>query len=418
MKSCRRRVAGENRRRMQVLLVTEYVRRSSISISRWAVELAHGLRSRGHTVSVACDGLDDPATFEPMELHVHRPRRSHLGANPFPFQDWVRMVREKLRHVGRLDLTVSLSPLVRGDLWLPVGPRAMDTITALVRTKKPLSAAMELVHVPWLPATSIAEMQARDHSGPPGTRLSIGPYRVSGGVGGGFGSGRAEQIIRLGYASRLPAPDPEEQAALRSRTRELLGINPSRPVVLATAYNNERRGLQEFLEGFAQVRRERTFGIPIAILVGRAGATEQAAAIRAGCLDGVRLVGRTERIDALMAAADLVAAPLAARDLGITTGRFICDALRCGRPVVALRRAPGSELLDPSWRGGDPVTPGWIIEHPDPSAWVLALNTTLSENWLAHRTPVARAAGAALSMDALLDRVEYWMRQRVEAGPG
>lgn len=388
-----------NSHAMKLLILTEYIRRTPTAVSAWAVEIARGMAARGYDVTVACDSLDDAGMLGGLPLVVHRPLRSHLGASPFQFQRWARWVKSGWRD----GVCLSLTPLLPGDLWLPMGPRAWDTVRALVQTMKPVSAAMELVQLPWLPAARAAERIAVGEAGRYSvTRLSIGP------------APRKLTTARLGYASRFDPPDPAAQADLRARTRQLLGINEHRSVILASVLHAERAGLVPFFQGVAQVRKERSHGLPVVLVAGRAGAGIERIVKQAGCLDAARFLGRTERIDALLAACDLAAAPLlqSASAQG-STGRFIADALRLGRPVIALRRTPGSELLQPE--GPDPVGPGWIVEQSDVQGWILGLNTALSEDWLAHRTPVAKAAGASLSMDALITRLEHHVRERAHA---
>jgi hypothetical protein len=120
----------------------------------------------------------------------------------------------------------------------------------------------------------------------------------------------------------------------------------------------------------------------------------------------------------MLAAADLVAAPLAAARHGrfglktsSTTGRFISDALRVGRPVIALNRAAGAELLNPSKDSSDPLGPGWIVDNADATQWSIGLTTATSQAWLGHRTPAARRVGADLSLGQLISRIECVLQQ-------
>ena len=377
---------------VKLLFFAEYVRGSPITISHWASDLVRAFRNRGHEITLAIDGADDCDIFagdDRIRVLVHNPQRDHLGANPFAFQQWAFALRERIPH----DRTVSLTPLVPGELWLPLGPGAWDNVKAVLATQSPLSALSELAHQPWLLAVEAAERIAASSTTPVLT----------------FGSGPTG----LGYASRLPQPSESEVMEMRSTMRELLRIPFDRPVVLISAFHAHRFGLKPFLSGFAHLCRETTDRKPLCLIIGRSGESIAEAASRAGCLDYVKMLGRTNRVIELLAAADLAAVPLAAArysrfglKTSTVTGRFTADALRIGRPVIALNRAPGAELLQPPEDNSDPLGPGWIVDSADSTQWSIGLTTAMSRPWLGHRTPAARTAGALLSMDRLIDRME------------
>lgn len=378
---------------MKLLLFAEYVRRAPVSVSRWAVDIARAMRDRGHEVVAACDGIEDRALFEGFDLRVFRPERRHLSANPFPFIRWAAALRESVAH----DRSLSLTPLIAADFRLPVGSSAAETMRGLFRAKTPLGAALEFVHSPFLPGAAFAESMNEG-----GRRLAFGLTHHD------------PRTTPIGFASRFDSPDPDLVGLLRMRTREMLGIDPDRVVLLASVVHPERTGLRAFLRGFGAMLRERPGRSPLALIAGRSGESIARAAAEAGCLASVRILGRTDRMDALLAACDLAAAPLAAAHYGsrgvslvtTATGRFVADALRLGRPVIALNRAAGAELLKAAETGPDPIGPGWIVENSDVTPWSMGLTTTLSEAWRTHRLPAAERAGALLSMDALAQRLE------------
>lgn len=383
---------------MRVLLIAEYVRANPVTIGYWVIDLARALAARGHRLTVAIDGLEDAAPLtefgrgpipegEPIDVLVHRPGRDHLGANPFTFQKWAMHTRDRITH----DVCLSLTPLVPGDVWLPLGPQTWDSIKSVLMTQSPLSAVSEFVHRPWLPAMDIAERLA--------DRSKV--QRLTFGLSG------------IGYASRLDQPSEDHVADMRRMVRRRLGIDESRSVVIASVLHAHRSGLKSFLGAFGHVVRETIGPKPLALLIGRSGESIARYSDRFGVTEHVMQIGRTMRVMELIAASDLVAAPLAAAKyaswglkLSATSGRFVADGLRVGRPVIALNRASGAELLAPGRLEHDPLGPGWIVDANDTTQWSIGLMTGLSKAWLGHRTPAARRAGAPLSMDALLTRLE------------
>lgn len=383
---------------MKILLIAEYVRDNPITIGYWLIDLARALAARGHTVTVALDGLENAEplmqigaaphdTSTPIDLRVHRPGRDHLGANPFAFQAWAMRMRDQITH----DVSLSLTPLVPGDVWLPLGPQTWDSIKSVLMTQSPISAVSEFVHRPWLPAVDVAERLAARATT---RRLTFG-------------------LQGIGYASRLDQPDEDRIADVRRVVRRRLGIDESRSVVIASVLHAHRSGLKSFLGAFGHVVRETIGPKPLALLIGRSGESIARYADRFGVTEHVLQLGRTMRVMELIAASDLVAAPLAAAKYASwglkqssTSGRFVADGLRIGRPVIALNRASGAELLTPGRVEGDPLGPGWIVDANDTTQWSIGLMTGLSRAWLGHRTDAARRAGQDLGMDHLMERLE------------
>ncbi len=377
---------------MKLLLFADYVRSSPIAISHWAVDLTRAFQSRGHHVTLAIDGAEDCSLFanQPgVQVRVHNPERDHLGANPFAFQQWAEDLRSHTSH----DRTLSLTSLVAADVWIPFGPGAWDNVKTVLATQSPISALSEIVHQPWLLAIKAAE------------RVAITKNSAVLTFGNGAGG--------LGYASRFTQPSEAEVEQMRKSMRDLLRIPHDRRVVLLSAVHAHRGGLQPFLSAFAHLCRETAERKPLCIVIGRSGESLANAVAKAGCLEDVKILGRTNRIVEMLAACDLAAIPLAAArhsrfglKTSSVTGRFAADALCVGRPVIALNRAAGSELLNPPPDHSDPLGPGWIVDSADSTQWSIGLTTAMSLPWLGHRTPAARAAGILLSMDRLIDRIE------------
>ncbi|HRQ73758.1 MAG TPA: glycosyltransferase, partial [Phycisphaerales bacterium] len=193
----------------------------------------------------------------------------------------------------------------------------------------------------------------------------------------------------------LPLPDAERDSRLRAHARRTLGLHEHDRVILLSGIHLDRPGLHEFLAGAAAAESR-----PVVVAPAYRGYRLHKAAERAGMVERVRLIGATARMDALFAAADLAVAPFAA-PAGITTGRFVCDAIRSARPVLARSDAPGAELvaLAPDDR------PGALIDGPTPTGWQDAIDAALEPDTHACAGNAALALAPELSLDALADRL-------------
>lgn len=374
---------------MKIAILTEYVRGFVWSHTAWAADLGHALARRGHHVTVACDGLEDPAMFTGIDLCTRRPERTLRGSDPLGFLNWTIELREHIR----ADATISLTPLAPADLWMPLSPSTLAELTPSLRAHTPVSAALEILARPWLPTALIAEARARRGSGsfPTPVMARLGRLESSSGA-------RA-----LGYASRFDRPEPEQRRTLRTQTRERLGISPDRPVVLLSAVHAKRPGLSALLAGFAGLRRRGVVNPPLLLVMGRRAHHVHRAADRANCADGLRFLGGTARADAAFAAADLAVAPWAA-SMGSATGRFIADALRLGVPVVAHRHAPGAELIEPAHLGTPEL--GTLLEHPTAHDWQELLGDYLSQNRIHPAARAVQDVSGVVSMSGLVARIE------------
>ncbi len=197
---------------MKITILTEYVRGFVWSPTVWAADLARALARRGHSVTVACDGLEDPGMFAGLGLAVRRPERTLRGSDPLGFLDWANAYR------GRSGggATISLTPLAPGDLWMPLSASTLAELIPNLRTHTPVSALLEVLARPWLPIALLAESRAaRAHAN------FHAPIMA--------GIGRLDSVGRvraLGYASRFERLTPEWRAELRASVRGLRGSGP------------------------------------------------------------------------------------------------------------------------------------------------------------------------------------------------
>lgn len=361
-------------------MLCEYVSASRWAGSAWAVDICKGLCARGHRVVVAAEGMDDPEMLLPgVALLRGHPRRAD-HRRPFAYARWAR----RLVRRGSQDVSLSLSPLVRADVWSPVEMDAGMYLARLLRQKGPASMFMGLTHTTWLPAALLAERLVTRH----GIHAPIGTNPSRGG---------------LGFASALSEPDDRD--GLRRRVREIIGISPSRPILAMSGVHHANAGLQDMLAGLAKVEAASAGQAPILLVLGREGYSVHARARRAGCEHLVRLLGGSSRLDAALVAADAGIAPLARTD-DACTGRFIADCLRLGLPVVAHAEAPGVELVEPKQFGTAPV--GFIVHNAD---WADAFERLLSPAWLEPMRRAAADVSITLSMDALITRLEHMLER-------
>ena len=366
---------------MNFILAANFIRHMPWTHAWWAHILATGLAQRGHTVDLVLDGTElpiDPAAA--FRVHIARPRRIHLGAHPGRFGRLVQTLRQR----DPAAVVLSLTPLVAGDLWLPIEPSPLQVARRLVRDLRPVSLALELAHHPWLPFEAWAAWRARH---PRSIRLAFD------------GRPGTEPLPRVTTLTQPQADAAYRDAAL-VRARFDIPFDHALAALSLAEFNP--RVLGSFLSDLAAAASK-----PLTILAAtaRPHTLTRLADLAGFSSTHVRTpihlvpVTLTRSIHPLLAAADLALAPppFASTPAG-HSGRWIADALALGVPVLAHADAPGATLLDPAtcWR-----TRAELLAH-----LARALTQTLAQTPAARHSRQAPTIPAHLALDRLLERVE------------
>lgn len=305
---------------MRFLLAANFVRDMPWTPSWWAVTLARSLSARGHEVELVLDGTEvaDTALFG-VPVHVARPGRIHLGAHPGRFQRLLRELRERTRAT-----VLSLTPMVAGDLWLPLDPSPLQIAKRLIRDLKPISLALELSHHPWIGFEAWAAWRATHH---PSLQLTFAD------------SPGPTAVPRVTTLTPLAA----EAAWQASRSvRDRLGIQGNDLLAVLSLPEVDEKRIGAYFRELAEAG-----GGSITILVAtHRPHTVARLAWQAG-LGGVRPITLTRSLHAVLAASDVALAPPAQSPPPRAGhgGRWIADAIALGVPVIARPDSPGAELL-------------------------------------------------------------------------
>lgn len=356
---------------MNFLIAANFVRNMPWSHGWWAVVVARGLAARGHTVRAVVDGTECPAAFGAVPLTVARPDRIHLGAHPSRF---VKLARElAARDPGTV--TISFSPMAPGDLWIAQEPTPLEVVRSLVGNLKPVSLALELVHHPWLAFEAAAAWRAR------GTKLRFGP------------SPDNTSPAILPMVSPLTPHAIARGRATGALIRQTLGVPTDKPLMVVSLIDAARRDLSRRLAAWGER--------PMIALSSRPHSVATLAA-QAG-LTGVLPMTPTRSVEVVLAASDVAVALPPSRSHA-TSGRWICDAIAMGVPVLADVDAPGSGLVE---RTGC----GEVVrsEKDWPAALERAADPACRDRW----RRAASVAAPTVAFDRVLERLEHLAREVV-----
>jgi len=386
---------------MRIALIAEYVRTLPWSPTRWTVEIARGLAAQGHAVEVLLDGCDDPSEFKHPDIGasgtisvvVRRPLRIARQRAPLSFQRWATTRLAALSH----DTSLSLTRLVPGSVWVPIGPPSAAEFVSMIRARSPASIGFEIAQNPWVLASMLAERRA------PGLARSSGMRPILARLGADD-DGSCEL---LGTGSSMPVATVEQRRTLRAAVRQVLEIPDHTLVIAASVMHPGRPGLGAMLDGLARASRRSQIpdADPGLVLIAACRSTHSLArlATRSGAEALVRTIGTSSSVRAMLAASDLATSAQTSHP-GHATGRFLADALRMGVPVLAHRRAPGASLILPTAFGTPAL--GIVVDDHNPEHWADAIAHASDPVWRREASRAARDAGRALSTEAVVQRVE------------
>jgi teichuronic acid biosynthesis glycosyltransferase TuaC len=170
---------------------------------------------------------------------------------------------------------------------------------------------------------------------------------------------------------------PRNRAAARAE----LGLDPLAPTVMYAGHMLEQKGLRELAQAAVALRdlRPQFIFAGEGVLAGELRDTLQAAGIHA-LFPGLV---KHEMLATMYAAADVVTLPSYAEGLPLV----LCEALSCGRAVVATRVGGIPEIV----QDGES---GYLIEPRDPNALTLRLRDLLSDEIVRKRFEHAALAFA------------------------
>lgn len=313
------------------------------------------LRSRGHRVTLLAGDLDEeavPADVDAVELP---------GSTGAMGMAWMHRSLEK--HWSKLspDVTVSMTTNLPAQVVIPRAglvpdfqQQRVDRIeTALGRAGKQLAIALN-------PKQQVMRQLERRTLFHPSLRRVVA---ISGLMKQrlleqyGLSDDRVTHLPN-GAAPPSPPDRPEDQPeAMRSAMRRALQLEAQHTVFLFPALDPWRKGLDSLVQAFAQLLQHAPPPSARLLLVGNSSYRLQDMLAKAGVRNVTRVLGATERMDAVFAAADVTVLPT----WYDPSSKVVMESLMRGRPVITTRTNGASEFVDPV---PDALPPG----VPRPSA--------------------------------------------------
>lgn len=384
---------------MNLLLVAENIADAPWHGASLASQTSQRLLARGCAVRLVCESIADARLAELTNAGVDVRARV-----PFCFRH--RTASKKFRsfindQIGALAeqrfAIVSFSALYAAAVWVPIEE------TPAIADFRLDDLAHELVGFRTL-RRQLAEHRALALGGAHGVQRHLAfaprtmrprpPHEALGG-----------RTVNIGFVAPTPLPGIERAATLRTLTRRTLDIRPDRFALLLSGDGRRSTDLAPLFTALAHLHHQRRKNIPALIVSAHEPTLMQQIAQRSGLSEyreGLRIVSATHHPETLLLASDLAAVIRKPRlsPHALSPGRFLCDALRFGRPVLADRSAQGSAFIEQALRSGITPPPALLVADNTPAAWYRALLEVMEPAFLRGASPLT---GEHPSAKALAD---------------
>ncbi len=394
---------------MNILIISGRTARQPWTAGALVARAAAALAAKGHAITLAAQSVDDESLFASCSRTVAFDSFDQTATDwPFGFAAWAGKRRREIPH----DVCLSFSRVVGGDVWMPLEPSGASWLARVRRTHslKSLAIAVGRHH------GAIRAWASDAFFGGPrdGTGWPVRRVLATGGTSAGEASrslhrvrGLGDRVLRADLFAMAEPPARDELLDLRRRTREALAIGEDRRVVLISAPGPIGRTLDTLLAAIADLAPRAGDRAPLALILAKDCFALHARALRCQAADHARIIGLTHRLDAALAAADAIVLPHKAErsifDAG-SVARLAADALRAGRPVIALSGAAGYGAA--RLRSTAQDSPGLVVDTPATDAWSRALRQLGDDAWLERASAAALELGAPMRFDRFIDRLD------------
>lgn len=328
-------------------------------------ELGDRLVTRGHSVTILCDGVIDPTLYPRLKVVCRRPELDHPNSHRLiALRRWAQQALRSLPH----EVSLSFCAAIPATLVCPCEGWIQ---LRLEREDRALNDGLRRLGIQLHPNVIERRLVERAVRRDPRVRgflalsqtmaddLSVSP-------------GVEERFVRVRGAS--PIEPPAERADLdswRDATRRRFGIRDEDTVFLWAGSNGLRHGRSTMLEAVTALVRSGVDSF-VVLIAGEGQWSAHDRAMRQSIERQVRVLGRTDEMARLWAAVDVGLAPANHS----TLGRVVWESLAFGRPVIATHATGAVDQL----RVDDGRLLGRIVRPGDAEALAGAMRDLLDAN--------------------------------------
>ena len=385
---------------MKILLAYEHIRRLSGTHGEWITSIGRQLAQRGHDIHLLCDSVADASLYPEITFHSRRPFVRGESHRLIALHVWAKKQLREINH----DISISFHTAIPAQIIIPIQGWVQTRLQREHRLHhNSLWTACLHTYPPVIERKFIESLIRKNHAA---NRHFVATSTIMrNALLERYPALRNRMHLIPGASSIEPPLPPDHPAppeyldSIRSETRRLLHINENDIAFLWGSKRAGWHGARFLIEAFAKMVTSTDKQNHARLILASEGQyTLHNRARKAGIADRVRIVGRTDHFNQLLAACDITVNPAILSHLG----RFTWESLAFAKPVIASADTPGIERM----RHPDQRLAGRIVQSYDTTTLRNALIELMDPSCRQNATRLAREIAPTMRFNQFIDRIE------------
>ncbi|MEM9415643.1 MAG: glycosyltransferase family 4 protein [Planctomycetota bacterium] len=369
-------------------------------------EIVERLAARGHAVTLVC-GCCDPSSIPEGVSHISQGQRKPSSALQLArFRTWAM---HELA-IGAFDTSLSMTMAVPSAVMQPRGGTVRETINRNIALRgSPLSQQTKRLAIALNPKQrTLLALERKTLQDPSVHAVAALSGYVKRQLSEHYGLHDDEVVVIPNGAAIEPMAEAERDR-VRVQIRRAFDIPDEATLFVFAAQNPRLKGFGPLI---AALRRLKDDGVnAVVLLAGKYRYTHHSWIAQMGVRDRVRMVGQTDDMRTLYAAADVTVLPT----FYDPASKVVLESLMLGTPAISTRYNGASDFL--TEQGGFFTGPprGRVIDDPaDPVALAGAMADLCDREALEACRAAMGTVAEQVSMEAHVLALEGLLRQTTE----
>lgn len=378
---------------MRILLAYEHIRRLRGTHGEWITSIGRTLALRGNDVHILCDSVADPALYPELTFHS---RRTFVRGESHRLTVLRHWAIRQLREID-YDVSISFHTAIPAQIVIPIAGWIQTRLAREFREhRNPLWSLALHLYPPIIERKYIESTLRKDTKR---VRMIGATSRVmKDALVDGYPKLENRVRVVAGASSIQPPPDLESQQQIRSETRQALQLAGDDVVFLWASKRAGWHGAKYAIEAFSKAASSIPGNRAKLILAAEGQWSLYRRATEFQDPKNIRIIGRTEQPERLLAACDAGINPAIHSHLG----RFTWECLAFGKPVIVSSNTAAADRI----RSHEFGLAGRIITPYDAVSLQKAIQELTDDERRRSATAAAEELAPAMRFSRFIDRLE------------
>jgi len=378
---------------LKILLAYEHIRRLRGTHGEWITSIGRALTQRDHDVHILCDSVADASLYPELTFHS---RRTFVRGESHRLAVLRHWAIRQLRDID-YDVSISFHAAIPAQIVIPIAGWIQTRLAREFREhRNPLWALALHLYPP------VAERKFIEST----LRKDTERVRMIGATSRGMKDAlvdcypKLESRVRVvpGASSFQPPPDFESLKQMRSETRRALQLSEHDIVFLWASKRAGWHGAKYAIEAFFKAATSIPGNRVRLVLAAEGQWSLHRHATEFRNLESIRIVGRTDHPERLLAACDVGINPAILSHLG----RFTWECLAFGKPVIVSSNTAAADRI----RSREFGLAGRIVTPYDAVSLQKAIQELTDDERRRSATAAAENLAPTMQFSGFIDRLE------------